>query len=336
MPDRVTAPYDDSSQKVNPQVSSRPLRTPARAAALTGALLLCVGALAACGDDDAAGAGDGLDSVSVSGDPGKAPTVKFDGIMEPDGTEAEVVTEGDGDKLGSGDSVLAHIWVGNGYTGEKAFSTYDSKKPELLTLDGQLSGPLQEAVEGHTVGSRVAVATTAESAFGEGGNPQLGIGNKDGVVFVVDLVSKIASEPSGEDREPAKWAPTLVEEDGVITGLDFTDANKPSKNLLDTTLVKGDGPVVKKGQTLYVNYLGQVYDAEEPFDESYSATPASFPIGVGQVVKGWDEELVGKTVGSRVILSIPPAFGYGDKGQKDAGIKGTDTLYFVVDLLAAS
>ena len=50
---------------------------------------------------------------------------------------------------------------------------------------------------------------------------------------------------------------------------------------------------------------------------------------------GWDKELVGKTVGSRVILSIPPADGYGKEGNKDAGIKGTDTLFFVVDILAA-
>ena len=132
--------------------------------------------------------------------------------------------------------------------------------------------------------------------------------------------------------------PQLIETDGVITGFDFAGANKPSKNLLDTTLIKGDGAVVKSGQTIAVNYLGQVYDAKQPFDESYSAEkdPASFPIGVGSVVTGWDKELVGKTVGSRVILSIPPADGYGKEGNKDAGIKGTDTLFFVVDILAAA
>ena len=50
---------------------------------------------------------------------------------------------------------------------------------------------------------------------------------------------------------------------------------------------------------------------------------------------GWDERLVGRTVGSRVILEIPPNKGYGAKGNKDAGIKGTDTLFFVVDILGA-
>ena len=73
---------------------------------------------------------------------------------------------------------------------------------------------------------------------------------------------------------------------------------------------------MEKGQTLTVDYLGQVYNADKPFDESYSKEPAEFPIGVGQVIAGWDERLVGRTVGSRVILEIPPEKGYGAEGQQ--------------------
>jgi peptidylprolyl isomerase len=53
-------------------------------------------------------------------------------------------------------------------------------------------------------------------------------------------------------------------------------------------------------------------------------------------VPGWDQGLVGEKVGSRVILEIPPALGYGKQGNEQAGIKGTDTLFFVVDILGAS
>ncbi len=312
--------------------SSRTRRT--RLAAVSGVLLLSTVGLAACGDDDAS-AGAGLDAISVEGDPGTEPQVTFDEEVAPDGIESEVITEGDGEELGEGDNVFAHIWMGNGFTQEKAFSTYDAKAPELLTYD-DLGKPFQEAIEGHTVGSRVAVVATAADTYGEAGNPQLGIGNQDGLVIVVDLLGKVATEPSGEEREPAKWAPTLVEDGDTVTGLDFTEANRPSKNLLDTTLIKGDGPVVEKGQTIAVDYLGQVYDAKKPFDESYSKQPASFPIGTGSVVEGWDKTLVGQTVGSRVILSIPPAQGYGAGGNEQAGIKGTDTLFFVVDILGAA
>lgn len=301
----------------------------------TGALLLTALSLSACGSDDGSGtdAAGGLDQVTVTGDIGKAPKVEWKGQVGPADIETEVITEGDGDELAAGDGALAHIWIGNGFSEEAVYDSYESKAPQLLI--GDVTEPFKKALEGAKVGSRVAVAATAEDAFGEGGNPGLGVGNKDGVVFVVDVVAKVGDGPTGEDREQAKWAPELIESDGVVTGFDFEGANKPSKNLLDTTLVKGEGPVVKSGQTIAVDYLGQVYDAEAPFDESYSKDPTSFPIGVGQVVAGWDKELVGKTVGSRVILSIPPADGYGKEGNKEAGIKGTDTLFFVVDILAA-
>ncbi len=300
-----------------------------------GALLLSALSLSACGDDkdDAAAAG-GLDTIKVSGDVGKIPEVTFDGEVNPKDIETDVVTEGDGEELSAGDGVFAQIWIGNGFTQQEVYNSYDLKKPQFLS--GDVSEPFKKAIDGHTIGSRIAVASSATDAFGDTGNPQLGIGNRDGVVFIVDLLSKVEEEPSGEERTAAKWAPTPVDTDGVITGLDFADANKPSKNLLDTTLIKGEGAVVEKGQTIVVDYLGQVYDAEKPFDESYTKDPASFSIGVGQVVPGWDKALVGKTVGSRVILSIPPADGYGDKGNSDAGIKGTDTLYFVIDILGAA
>lgn len=300
----------------------------------TGVLALTGLSLTACGSDDSTGdSAGGLDNVSVTGDFGKVPKVEFKGQVASSDIETEVLSEGDGETFEAGDGALAHIWIGNGYTEDEAYNSYESKAPQLLL--GEISKPFQEALEGHTVGSRVLVATNAEEAFGEGGNPQLNIGNKDGLVFVVDLVSKVADGPAGEDREPAKWAPALIEADGAVTGFDFAEANSPSNNLLDTTLVKGEGAVVEKGQTIVVNYLGQVFDAKKPFDESYSKEPTSFPIGVGGVVSGWDKELVGKTVGSRVILSIPPDEGYGKEGNKDAGIKGTDTLFFVIDILAA-
>jgi len=72
------------------------------------------------------------------------------------------------------------------------------------------------------------------------------------------------------------------------------------------------------------------------FDSSWARNqPYTTPIGVGQVIKGWDTGLVGQPVGSRVMLVIPPAEGYGSTGSSGAGIKGTDTLVFVVDIIAA-
>jgi peptidylprolyl isomerase len=86
-----------------------------------------------------------------------------------------------------------------------------------------------------------------------------------------------------------------------------------------------------------VRYLGQVYGGKKPFDENFSTgTPTSFAIGTGAVIKGWDQALVGATVGTRMVIAVPPDLGYGEEGNPDAGIKRTDTLYFVIDVLATA
>lgn len=315
-----------------------------RSAALSSILALSLLGLAACGSEasDSDEGGKPLSSVTIEGKQGEEPEVTFDGRLDGSKEESEVLVEGDGETVADGDTVSANWWIGNGFTEEEAQSTYTKDgATQSVELSEEILPFLREAMIGHKVGDRVALLTSAEDAYGESGNPTIGIGNKDSVLVVVDIMGRSKTVPAldgpqGEDKQPASWAPTLIEKDGVITGLDFTNAHQPTGKLIATTLVKGDGAKVKAGQTLTVDYLGQVYDAKEPFDESYSGEPAEFPIGVGQVIKGWDERLVGRTVGSRVILEIPPADGYGKTGNEQAGIKGTDTLFFVVDILKAS
>lgn len=316
----------------------------ARSTALSGVLALSLLGLAACGSDSSDSGADGasLSSVTIEGQQGEEPQVTFDGRLDPSETETEILVEGDGREVADGDTVSANWWIGNGFTEEQAQSTYTKEgTPQSVELTEEILPFLREAVIGNQVGDRVVLLTSAEDAFGEAGNPSIGIGNKDAVLAVVDILDAKETVPpldgpQGEEKTPASWAPTLIEEDGVITGLDFTDAHTPTGELIATTLIKGDGARVTSGQTLTVDYLGQVYNADAPFDESYSKEPAEFPIGVGQVIDGWDQRLVGRTVGSRVILEIPPAQGYGKKGNEQAGIKGTDTLFFVVDILGAS
>jgi peptidylprolyl isomerase len=295
--------------------------------------------LAACGDDEGSAAdSEALQAVTIDGEAGKAPKVTFDEEMSSDKLETEVLEEGDGAEVKEGDKVVTHIWIGNGFTKKKAFSTYDQKRPEVVTVDENLSPIFGKAMEGQTVGSRVAVTAPADEAFGPEGNPQLGIANKDAVLVIVDLISvqEVLDGPKGTEQKAPAWAPKLVEKDGNVTSLDFTGTPKPDGKLHSAALIEGEGAAVQSGQTITVDYLGQVYAAKKPFDESYSKEPASFAIGTGGVIPGWDKTLVGAKVGSRMILAIPPEDGYGAKGNESAGIKGTDTLYFVVDILSAS
>ncbi|KQW52919.1 hypothetical protein ASC77_00995 [Nocardioides sp. Root1257] len=309
-------------------------------------LPLVLGAsLVACGSDSGSDGSDGgsssggaLHGITITGDVGKAPKVEWNGKLDVSKTDSEVVTKGDGDKIADGDQVVIHIWIGNGTTQKQAYSTYDEGQTQTIPASSDLNPVFKDAILDQTVGSRVAVTATAADAFGESGNTDMGIGNKDNVLIIVDIMDSttVLDAPQGKDKAAPSWAPGLTTDGDKVTALDFSGTPKPSGKLQSAPLIVGDGDVVKKGQTITVNYLGQVYKGAKPFDESYSKTPASFAIGVGQVVPGWDKTLVGATVGSRMILAIPPADGYGTQGNSQAGIKGTDTLYFVVDILAAS
>ena len=128
----------------------------------------------------------------------------------------------------------------------------------------------------------------------------------------------------------------------IVTGefgrkptLEFTDPT-PSDELLVEVLHEGDGQVIEAGDTIHCHYLGQVWDGNV-FDNSYDRGAAlSFQIGVGMVIRGWDEGLIGQRVGSRVLLSIPSEYGYGQRGVPQAGIRGGATLVFVTDILGVA
>jgi peptidylprolyl isomerase len=99
-----------------------------------------------------------------------------------------------------------------------------------------------------------------------------------------------------------------------------------------TPQIEGTGPAVAAGQTITVNYVGVSYRTGEEFDASWkNGQPASFPIGVGRVIPGWDQGLVGVKVGSRVQLDIPSDLAYGDN---PGGGRPGGPLRFVVDVLA--
>jgi peptidylprolyl isomerase len=126
--------------------------------------------------------------------------------------------------------------------------------------------------------------------------------------------------------------PTASGSFGDKPELTFPEAAAPT-GLHVKVLEEGTGPLVEAGRTIVVNYFGQVWNGRV-FDTSYDrGETIDFPIGVGAVIRGWDEGLVGQTVGSRVLLSIPPERGYGARGVPQAGIRGGDTLVFVVDVV---
>lgn len=299
---------------------------------------LLIATLTACGEEEAPAepTKDRLEAVEIAGEVGDEPTVTWSSQMTAGKIESETLVTGDGAKLADGDKVLTHIWIGNGYTEDKAFSTHDKDATaELVTVDESLP-PFLASIKDATIGSRIAVTSSAEEAFGPAGNSQLGIGNKDSVLVIIDLASGLADPPTGTRPPAPPWVPKIEFKDKAPSQLDFTGVPEPTDDLKESILFDGDGAVVEKGNAIVVSYLGQVYGGKKPFDGNFTTEPTSFAIGTGAVVKGWDQTLVGKKVGTRMIIAVPPKLGYGEAGNTDAGIKGTDTLYFLIDILATA
>ena len=131
---------------------------------------------------------------------------------------------------------------------------------------------------------------------------------------------------------PADQMPTAT--GGFGTKPTLTFPKTPPNTLQRKILVQGTGATAAKGDFLVTNYLGQIWGGKV-FDNSYDKkTTATFQIGAGKVVPGWDTALVGMKAGTRVLLSLPPADGYGATGNSQAGISGTDTIVFVIDIVS--
>jgi peptidylprolyl isomerase len=105
---------------------------------------------------------------------------------------------------------------------------------------------------------------------------------------------------------------------------------KPPTALLLKVLRPGKGEVVKDGDTVTLDYQGTSWDTKKIFDQSYGKQPASF--ATDQVVEGFGAALVGQKVGTRLVVSIPPKYGYGEKTPENTSELAGQTLVFVIEI----
>ena len=107
----------------------------------------------------------------------------------------------------------------------------------------------------------------------------------------------------------------------------------PPEDLVIEDLIEGSGPAVQAGDNVECHYVGVAWSTGAEFDASWNrGQPLPFTVGVGQVIKGWDDGLLGMRTGGRRRLEIPPHLAYGDSGA-GAEIGPGETLIFVVDLV---
>lgn len=279
-----------------------------------------------------------LDAVTVTGEAGEDPEISIDGELSVDETVRRLLVEGDGTEVEEGATVTFHFEAVNGRTGEAFDASRPGEAPAVSIDPAQLLPGLYRALLEVPEGSRVLAALTPDDAFGpQGGFAELSLEADDTLVFVIDVqsVQVPLERAEGTTVQPAEGLPAVTLDDDGAPTIELPEGDPPGE-LVAQVLIEGEGAEVEAGQQLTAHYTGITWPRGEQFDSSWErGEPATFPIGTGGVIAGWDEGLVGKTIGSQVLLVIPPDKGYGAEGNPQAGIQGTDHLVFVVDLLAA-
>jgi len=312
-------------------------------------LLACV-VLAGCGGSSKSTASSsGTSSASAASSPGantavtatgafdKAPKVTIPKANAGNSLTVKTLIQGTGTTLTKKDALAANfvLYFWQGTSSSLKANTYGSSP---TVIGGTMLPGLESALIGKKVGSRILAVIPPAQGYGTSGNSQLGITGSTTLVFVIDVLKAYSDTAGATGSQVSSGGgnlPTVAARSGTAPTLTFPSSSPPSA-LVTKTLVKGGGAKVAKGDYVIAQYVGYIWRTKKVFGSSWSSgSPFGFVIGASpeQVIPGWDKGLVGQTAGSRVMLSIPPAQGYGSSGASQAGIKGNDTLVFVVDII---
>ncbi|MEV4799795.1 FKBP-type peptidyl-prolyl cis-trans isomerase [Nonomuraea sp. NPDC049421] len=276
--------------------------------------------------------GGAAQELKVGGAFGARPTIVFPAAKPGAGLRVDEPTKGGGEPLAAGDVAIvqytAHVWDGS--ANRLVDSSFTRGTPAAFPV-GELLPGLERALRGRRVGSRVTAAIPPEYAFGAA--PPRGVRAGEELFYVVDILGA-----HHKDAAVGAGAGTLA---GVRIGGGprpslTVPRSAPPQKFTAGVLSRGDGPPARAGQLVVTQYAGAVWRGGRVFDATWAGGgPKAFKLGDGGVIKGWDKALTGVPAGSRVAMVVPPAYGYGPAGRPEWGVEGSDTLVFVVDLLAA-
>jgi peptidylprolyl isomerase len=273
---------------------------------------------------------DSLKSITVTGERLSEPKVTFKAPFAIDKTRVQVLKAGTGAKAAANSYVTVHYYGVDGRTGKVFDQSYSRKAISTFPLDQVITG-FKLGLTGQSEGSRVLIAMPGTDGYDAAGGSQNGtIAVGDTLVFVVDLIAVSVDQPSGKVVPAPAGGPSVT--GGAADKPVVTIPSTPAPAVMKaSTLIEGTGVTVAKGDEIRVRYVGYSWKTGKLIDDQFATASDG---KLSSTIPGWQSGLVGKKVGSRVLLVLPPESGY-PQGSNNPPVEAGDTVVYVVDLLFA-
>ncbi|MGQ0846092.1 MAG: FKBP-type peptidyl-prolyl cis-trans isomerase [Sporichthyaceae bacterium] len=277
--------------------------------------------------------------------------------LPPQETLLKVLTDGKGPAVKADDFVVVDFkgqpWEAGGAELPTFENTFDKGMPVIQPIEGSIFKSWTKKLPGVAVGSRVLLVATPEDSFGLKPPKDSQILPNDTLMFVIDVLGAFPGDagPSGASVTPG-GDPKLPTVAGAKDPKITLPKGDPPADLLSAVLIRGRGEKVVDKAWLAVQYTAIVWRTGKVFDSTWKRTGGAKPlmvrvapsgellndVPVGGMVEGLLKTVVGKEVGSRLLVVVPPSLGYGQNlndTAKAAGVTAEDTLVFVLDILGA-
>lgn len=293
--------------------------------------------------------------------PFQFPTVSSDQIgvdptmtsstQPPADSVTKVLLQGTGPAVKADDVIVAdfrgQVWEPGGQV-PPFFDTFATGIPYAKPVD-DVGFYWPKKIQGVKVGSRMLIVMSPKDTFGNHPPEGSNVLPNDTLMFVVDVLGAFPRNQGPTGTTIASREAKLP----TVAGTTNPKVTVPASGTAPTSLqsvvlVRGKGAKVTEGQWLLVQYTGLLWNGGKVFDSTWTRKGGPTPEAIrmsapGQLngqpapgqVTGVIKGLVGHNVGSRILLVIPPEQGYGKAGVPSAGITGTDTLVFVIDILGS-
>ncbi|WP_369373434.1 FKBP-type peptidyl-prolyl cis-trans isomerase [Promicromonospora sp. Populi] len=254
--------------------------------------------------------------LQVTGEAGGPPILEYEKPFTVVRAGSRTVWPGTGDVLERDDPVLLNLYAQDGRDGTELQNTFRTAPAAYTMTESSLGNHLFEALEGRRVGTRLSL-----------------VEEQDGVpvLLVVDALPARAAGTQGEP--PGAELPQVQLDDLGAPTVRVPRGVEPPSDLVVHPLIRGTGPQVRAGQILTVEFTAVRWSDGGVDDTTWTegTPPQSAEIGIGKLVAGWDEGLPEQTVGSQVMLVVPPEDGFANTRSRLAG----ETMVYVVDILDA-